>query len=342
MKLVRRSLLPLAVCVLALGLASQAVASTAASTRGQGYAAAGQSFSCLGTVMAVDPVAGTITLTVRHATVALQGSVGQSLKLTVTSGSALSTYVKGVKTAIALAGVPKGDLIAACGTIDATDPAVLLYAVGTAVVWQPAADYRFQCQGTVSSVDLQADSLAVTVGRGSWGLCGSLGKNVTIDLAAKARIFVATHRRWSSATAADITAGDVVTIVGCADRSDPGAPVFTASFVLVRHVAPVSALTWFAGVGRVSSVDQKAGIVTVEVKRGTRAVRAAIGGELMLLTTPSSVMRTLSNGVVTAVALTDVQAGESIVVTGAIDHSNAATPVYDIGHAFVWQPATSS
>ena len=214
MKLVRRSLLPLMVCVLALGLASQAVASTVATTRGQSCASAGESFSCLGTVTAVDPVAGTITVTVRHATLALQGSVGQSLTLTVTSGSTLSTYVRGAKTTVKLADVPKGDLIAAGGMIDATNPAVLVYTVGSAVVWQPAPDARFLCRGTVSSVDPQTDALAVTVGRGSLGLSGSGGKNITIDLAANARIFVATHRRWSSVTATDITAGDIVTILG--------------------------------------------------------------------------------------------------------------------------------
>ena len=342
MKLVRRSLLPLMVCVLALGLASQAVASTVATTRGQSCASAGESFSCLGTVTAVDPVAGTITVTVRHATLALQGSVGQSLTLTVTSGSTLSTYVRGAKTTVKLADVPKGDLIAAGGMIDATNPAVLVYTVGSAVVWQPAPDARFLCRGTVSSVDPQTDALAVTVGRGSLGLSGSGGKNITIDLAANARIFVATHRRWSSVTATDITAGDIVTILGYADYSDPGAPVYTASFVLVCHVAPVSALTWFACVGQVCSVDQKAGLVTVTVTNGTRAVRTAIGSELILLATPSSVIHTLSNGVLSTVTLSDVRTGESMVVTGQIDHSSAATPVYDIGHAFVWQPAPKS
>ncbi len=340
MKLVRRSLLPLVVCVLALGLASQATASPAPATHVQSCDAAAQSFSCVGTVKAVDTTAGTITVTVRHATVALQGSIGQSLKLTVTSGSVLSTYAGSVKTAVALAGVSRDELIAACGTIDAGDPATLVYTVGTAVVWQPAPRYRFLCQGSVSAVDLQADALVVTVGHGSQGLSGSLGKNVTFDLAASARIFVTANRRWSSATIADLTAGDLVTIVGRADRSDPGAPVFTASLVLVRHVAPISELNWFACVGQVFSIDQKAGIVTVTVDRGTRAVRAAIGGQLMLFETPSSVIRTLSNGVVTSVALTGVRTGESMVVTGRIDHSNKATPVYDIGHAFVWQQAT--
>ena len=90
MKLMRRSLVPLLLCVLALLLASQAVAGPTTASRDQGLGAAGQSFSCLGSVTAVDPGAGTITLTVNHATIALQGSIGQSLTLTVTADGAIT------------------------------------------------------------------------------------------------------------------------------------------------------------------------------------------------------------------------------------------------------------
>ena len=336
MKLMRRSLVPLLLCVLALLLASQAVAGPTTASRDQGLGAAGQSFSCLGSVTAVDPGAGTITVAVKHATIALQGSIGQSLTLTVTADSVISTFVHGARTAVTLANVPAGDRLAVSGTIDATDPATPVYTVVKAVVWTPADNARFLCQGTVSSVDLQADALIVHVGHGSMGLRASLGKDVTIDLASGARIFVAKGRRLTTAASGDITAGDDVVIVGRADRSDPSAPVFTASVVLVRHVTPIGSLKWFACVGQVSAVDQTAGTVTVTVTRGSRAVRDAIGSELTLAVTAKSVMRTVSGGVVTTLALADVRAGESIVVAGSIAHSDPTTPVYDIGRAFVW------
>jgi hypothetical protein len=342
MKLMKRSLLPLLVCVLALGLASQAVAGPAATSRGQAFCPAGQSFSCLGGVTAVDPVAGTITVTVRHASVALRGSVGQSLTLTVTGDSAIATLAHRVRTAVSLADVPTGDLLATSGTIDASDPAAPVYTVVKAVVWPPAAHARFLCVGTVSSVDPQANALVVHVRHGSVGLRGSLGKDVTIDLASSTKIFVAREHRFGTATSSDITAGDRVVIHGQADRSNPGSPVFTASRVLVRHVVAVGALKWFACVGQISSADQTASTITITVKRGTRAVHAAIGGDLTLAVTASSVVRTLSDGAVATVALADVQAGESIFVVGSIDHSDPTTPVYDIGHAFVWQPVTHS
>jgi hypothetical protein len=309
MKLMRRSLVPLLFCILALLLASQAVAGPTTASRDQGLGAAGQSFSCLGSVTAVDPGAGTITVAVKHATIALQGSIGQSLTLTVTANSVISTFAHGARTAVKLADVPAGDRLAVSGTIDATDPATPVYTVVKAVVWTPADNARFLCQGTVSSVDLQADALVVHVGHGSMGLRASLGKDVTIDLASGARIFVAKGRRLTTAANSDITAGDDVVIVGRADRSDPSAPVLTASVVLVRQVT---------------------------VTRGSRAVQDAIGSDLTLALTTKSVMRTVSDGVVTALALADVRAGESIVVAGSIAHSDPTTPVYDIGRAFVW------
>jgi len=336
MKLMRRSLVPLLLCVLALLLASQAVAGPATASRDQRLGAAGQSFSCLGSVTAVDPGADTITLTVNHATIALQGSIGQSLTLTVTADSVISTFAHGTRTAVTLAGVPVGDRLAVSGTIDATDPAAPVYTVVKAVAWAPADNARFLCQGTVTSVDLQADALVVHVGNGSVGLHASLGKNVTIDLASGARIFVANGRRLTTAASGDITAGDDVVIVGRADRSDPSAPVFTASVVLVHHVTPVGSLKWFDCVGQVSAVDQTAGTVTVAVTRGSRAVQDAIGGDLTLALTAKSVMRTVSDGMVATLALADVRAGESMVVAGSIDRSDPAAPVYDIGRAFVW------
>ena len=342
MKLMKRSLLPLLFCVLALFLASQAMAGPATTSRGQGLGAAGQSFSCLGRVTAVAPGAGTITVTVKHATIALQGSIGQSLTLTVSADSVISTFRRGAKTAVTLADVPTGDRLAVSGTIDATAPAAPLYTVVKAVVWTPRDSARFLCQGTVSSVDLQANALVVHVCQGSIGLRASLGKDVTIDLASSTRIFVAKGRRLTTAASSDITAGDHVVVIGRADRGDPSAPVFTASVVLVRHVTPIGSLKWFACVGQVSTVDQTAGTVTVTVTRSSRAVHAAIGSDLTLAVTAKSVMRTLSDGAVTTVALADVRAGESIVVVGSIDHSDPTTPVYDIGHAFVWQPVTHS
>ena len=341
MRSMRRLFLPVLLCALALGLAAQAQASPTAASRGPGHTAAGQTFTCLGTVTAVDQTAGTITVTVKRASPALQGSVGQSLALTATADSVLSTRAHCVKTAVTLADVSAGELLVASGTIDATDPSAPVYDIARAMVWHPADHVRFLCQGTVSSVDLQADALVVHVRHGSRGLRGSLGKDITIDVPASAKVFAVGHHAATLTTIGQITAGDRVVIDGRVDRTDPSAPVFTARRVLVRHLVPVGQLKWFACLGQVSAVDQTAGTITVTVKRGTRAVRADVGGDLTLTVTTASVIRTCADGAVSTVTLADVQTGESIVVAGPIDHSDPTTPVYDIGHAFVWQPTSS-
>ena len=341
MRSVRRLVLPVLLCALALGLVSQAQARAAATSRGPSPAAAGQTFTCLGRTTAVDQTAGTITDTVKRASLALQGSVGQSLTLTVTPDSVLAKRVHGAQTAVTLAEVSTGELLAASGTIDTTDPAAPVYDVARALLWHPAARAWFLCRGTVSAVDLQADALVVRVGRGSAGLRGSAGKDLTIEMAADTKIFVAHGRLLGTAAIGDITAGDRVTILGRADRTDSSAPVFTATRVVVRQVAPLGRLDWFACLGQVSSVDRTAGTIVVAVTRGTRAVQVDIGSDLTLTAMSASVIRTFADGALATVTVADVQAGESIVVAGRIDRSDPTTPVFDIGRAFVWAPTSS-
>ncbi len=295
-----------------------------------------QPFTCLGKVTAVDAVSGTVTVTVKHASLALQGSLGQSLTLTVRSDSKLTTMHRGARKALALADVPVGALLAARGAIDASSGAPV-YDIGAACVWMPSYHTRFLCEGAVSSVDLQGGTLVVHVARGSSGLRGSLGKDITIDVPASAKI-VALRRRAAAPTTIDqITVGDRVVIVGQADRTDPAAPVFVATHILVRHVVAIDQLTWFSCSGQITAVDTDLGTITLTVARGTRAVHDAVGGTLTLATTGTSVLRILADGAVTTVSLSDLTIGERIAATGTIDRTDPASPVYDLGHGFVWQ-----
>ncbi len=328
-----RRLLPfVVVCALVLACASQALADPAPGASPQG-------FTCLGRVTAT--TASSVTITVRRASCALQGSLGQSLTLTVTDQSVLTELTKGAKTTVSAADVPTGDLVLAHGTIDAT-ATPLAYDVSTARIWRPRLHTRFLCVGVVSSVNLDPAYLAVTVARGSLGLPRYLHKTITIDVPSSAPIFCLQHGSRSATTFDQITVGDRVWIGGVADRSDPGAPVFTARRVLVHHPVPVDQLTWYACRGTVSSFDAGAGTVTVTLANATRALHADIGGDVTLTVSGSSVINTLADGVVTTIGVGDLTSGESIVVSGQIDRSDPTTPVYDIGHAFVWQPATDS
>jgi hypothetical protein len=328
MRHVRRLLLIGCVLAVVLAPAGRALAAPAPTA---------QAFTCLGKVPATDEAAGTITMTVKCASTALQGSVGQSLTLTVTSGSVLTAISRSPKAPIALADVPVGDMIAVRGTIEpGSDPAVC--DVTRAALWRPCFRARFLCLGSVSSVDLQANALVVHVARGSVGLRDVVGTDTTMLVPAQARIFVVNGHRAAAATIGQVTAGDRVCIGGRADRTNADAPVFVASFVVVRHVAPVGRLRWFACRGQVSAVDAGRGMVTLTVTRGTRAVQTMVGGSLTLATTTASVISTLQSGVLTTLPVDDVPVGDAIVVTGTIDRSDPSTAVFDIGRAFVWPP----
>ena len=335
MSLAKRLLPIVFVVALTLGLASQALAGPVLTLTPAATVSA-QAFTCLGSVTAVDPSAGTVTVAVRRASLALQGALGQSLTLSVTRASALAAICHGAQKPVTLAHVPVGDLLAASGTTDATIPAGLVYDIGKACVWKPSFDARFLCLGTVSSVDLQAGALVVQVARGSSGLDSRVGTYVNIGLRAGAKIFTLQRGLATATTISGITAGDRMYITGHADFGNPGVPVFAADLLLVCHVAPVNELKWFACCGHVREVDHKFGMLTVTIACGTLGVPS---GPLTLATTAGSVIRTLSKGVLATVSVADVSVGESIVVTGVIDRSDPNTPVYDIGHAFIWQTA---
>jgi hypothetical protein len=304
-------------------------------------ATATQSFTCVGTVVAASQ--GGLTVTVQHASLALKGVLGGRLALTVTSKSTFMVILQGRSRSVSAPCLPTGDMIAVQGTVDATsEPGTTLFDVTTATAWRPQVLNRFVCAGTVTSVCPQpgALSLVVTVGRGSSGMGCSTGSSVTIDVPAGAGIYVLQHRLATTTTFSDLTAGDIVQVGGTADRTDSRVPLFTASRVLATHVATVDQLTWFALRGVIDGPGPSAGSLLVTLTCGTRAVRADIGAELTLTATPSSVVRTLAGGLVATLPVGDVTAGESIAVTGAIDRSVPASPVFEIGSAFVWQAAT--
>jgi len=332
MSLAKRVLPIVFVVALTLGLAPQALAVPQAALT-PAAAAGSQAFTCLGKVTAVAPSAGTVTVTVRRASLALQGSLGRSLTLSVTNASALVAISHGARTPTTLAGLPVGDLLTVSGTIAATTPAAPVYDIGKACAWRPSYAATFLCQGTVSSVDLQAGALVVQVGRGSSGLCGAVGAGVTVDVPVGAKIFALQGRLATTTTIEGVTAGDHIYVAGHADCVNPSVTMFNADLALVRHVVSVGQVTWFACCGQVGTVDQDAGTLAVAVTRGTLGVP---GGSLTLTMTAGSIMRTLSGGVLTTVALAGVSPGEAIVVTGTIDRSHPDSPVYDIGQAFVW------
>jgi len=328
MRHARRLLLIACALAVVLGPAGRALATTPAP----------QGFTCLGKVVATDTASGTVTITVKRASTALQGSIGQTLTLTLTSESVLSAVSRSPKVPIHPADIPIGDMMAVRGTIEpGSDPAVC--DVSRAALWKPCFQARFLCFGTVSSVDLQAGALVVRVAHGSYGLRDVAGTDQAFLVPAQARISVVQQCGISAATIGQITAGDRVCIAGRADRTNPDVPLFVAGAVVVRHVVPVAQLRWFALCGRVSAVDGDRGTVTVQVTAGSRAAQAAVGGPLELSTTPTSVIATLRAGVLTTLRAGDVPPGDSMVVTGTIDRTDPSGPVFTIGHAFVWAPA---
>ncbi len=99
---------------------------------------------------------------------------------------------------------------------------------------------KFQLQGTVVSADPATSTLVVLVKAGSKQVKSYRGLELTLTVAAGARIFADNSDTAPPLTLADVFPGAVVHVGGTIDRTDPAAPVYLAGKVIVQQqgVAP--------------------------------------------------------------------------------------------------------
>jgi hypothetical protein len=104
---------------------------------------------------------------------------------------------------------------------------------------------KFQLQGTVVSVDPSASTLVVLVKVGSKPVKSYRGLELSLTVAAGARIFADNGDTALPLTLADVYPGAIVHVGGTIDRTDPLALVYSATKVIVQRqgVAPTPTLT---------------------------------------------------------------------------------------------------
>jgi hypothetical protein len=93
---------------------------------------------------------------------------------------------------------------------------------------------KFQLQGTVASTDPATSTLVVLVKAGSKQVKSYRGLELTLTVAAGARIFADNDSTAMPLTQADVLPGAVVHVGGTIDRTDPTALVYSAGKVIVQ------------------------------------------------------------------------------------------------------------
>jgi len=95
---------------------------------------------------------------------------------------------------------------------------------------------KFQCQAKVVSVDAATGVIVVSVKNGSKAMKAYRGKQITLQIDPKAKLVNATVDPSVPLTLDELVPDAKVGIGGTIDRSQPDAPVFTATRIVLKRL----------------------------------------------------------------------------------------------------------
>jgi hypothetical protein len=192
--------------------------------------------------------------------------------------------------------------------------------------WQPSS--HFTTVGKIQAVDTSANTVTLRVHLASLGAADYLGDDLTITVAADARVYKAVGARLKSITLGDLVVGEKLRVEG--QISYPtGSPVFTGHRLVMRRL-PLNEIRFFAFRGPATVVDATAGKLTATMDRVTRALSPYYHGSCEFVVAPGARIWVMKNGWPVKATLADVVAGDRIYAQGGADRSVPSTPVFTI------------
>lgn len=224
---------------------------------------------------------------------------------------------------------------------------VALVVVAVLVLCAPAladsAPANFTCVGKIKAVDLTAGSVTVRVTLASRGVAEYLGKNLTIAVAADAKIFKARGRRLVAIALGDLLIGERLRVSGAIDSSGE-TPAFVGKRLVMRHVGAWH-LKRFAFRGRVTAVDADAGTLAARLNRVSLVLRRAYHKVFRFKVAENARIWVMEEGAPVSATLADVVIGDRIAAQGTWHRRAGARPVFKIRwmvvrHAAVPAPVT--
>ena len=206
--------------------------------------------------------------------------------------------------------------------------------------WQPA--HTFTAAGGAQAIDTGNGRVVVRVWLASIGVAPFLGNDLTVVVTPKTQLLRAHGDRFRGIGLSDIKLGEHLRVTGTIDRSDPKAPVYKATRIVVRHVVAPDELKWFACRGPLKAVDATAGTIAVRPLVVTRGLWDVLGVKTTFAVAPNARIFTWLAGKPVVLTLADLAAGDHVLAQGSIDRSVPATPVFTIKWMRVWEPKPAS
>jgi hypothetical protein len=192
--------------------------------------------------------------------------------------------------------------------------------------WEPPS--HFTAVGKIQAVDTTANTVTVRVRLASRGVADYLGEDLTVAVAADARIFKAAGARYERIALGDLVVGEKLRVEGVIDYAGG-----TASYVgkrLVMRRLPLNAITRFAFRGPVTAVDATAGTLTAKMNRVTRALSPYYHATCDFVVAPGARIWVMKDGWPVRTTLADVVVGDRVYAQGGADRSTPLAPVFTI------------
>jgi hypothetical protein len=204
--------------------------------------------------------------------------------------------------------------------------------------WQPVD--HFTCVGKIQTVDTTAGTVTVRVHLASRAVADSIGEDLVVTVATKARVFKATGRVLHPIAVSDLVVGEKLRTAGRVDYSS-GAAAYLGKRLVMRHM-PIDLVKRFAFRGKVTAVDATAGTLTADLDRVTRALSPYYRSTCAFKVASNARLWVMKNGWPAKVALSDVAVGDSVYAQGAADRSIPSLPVFTIRWMTMRRAATAA
>lgn len=192
--------------------------------------------------------------------------------------------------------------------------------------WEPSS--HFTAVGKIQAVDTTASTVTVRVHLASRAVADSIGEDLTIAVAADARIFKAVGARHESIGLGDLVVGEKLRVEGLVSYST-GSAALTGKRLVMRRL-PLNEITRFAFRGPVTAVDATGGTLTAKMNRVTRALSPYYHASCDFVVAKDARVWVMRDGWPVKATLADVVVGDRINAQGAADRSTPSAPVFTI------------
>jgi len=192
--------------------------------------------------------------------------------------------------------------------------------------WEPS--HRFTCVGKIQAVDTAASTVTVRVHLASRGAADYLGEDLTVAVAADARVYKAVGARLAPIALGDLVVGEKLRVEGVIEYASESASYVGKRLVMRR--LPLNEIRRFAFRGPVTEVDAAARTLTAGMNRVTRALSPYYHTTCDFVVVPDARVWVIKDGWPVRATLADVVVGDRVYAQGGANRSIPSAPVFTI------------